>query len=188
MNPAIRRLLVPVDLSAGSSNATEHAAVMATALGAAVHLLHVLEEPFVGTWAFSVPDRPHRRQRTVGAEAKLAAIAAGFSRTGATVTTEVRSGRAAREIIAVATERDTDLILMGARGRACSSRATYGSVAEQVVRTAPCPVQAASEPDVDVLPARAGVSTAGSISKASAIAARLRSRIHPHSSITSMPR
>ncbi|MEO8077637.1 MAG: universal stress protein, partial [Acidobacteriota bacterium] len=108
---------------------------------------------------FDVPDTPAIRLRIVVAETKLAAIAAGFTLAGATVTIEVRSGSPAREIIAVAAQRRTDLILIGAHGRTCSSHAVYGSVAERVVRTAPCPVLTACEPAFDFVPVMAGMST-----------------------------
>ena len=119
MTPAIRRLLVPIDFSAGSDRASEYAAVLATALGASIHLLHVIEESFATheVWECDAFDVSARRERAVReSEARLAAIAAGFASTGATVTIEVRCGRAAREILAVAERRGTDLVVMGTHG------------------------------------------------------------------------
>src|SRR4051795_5831502 len=116
MTPSIRRLLVPIDFSTGSDRASQYAAVLATALGASVHLLHVLEESFAthAVWEGDALDVSARRERAVReSEARLSAIAAGFARTGARVTTEVRSGPAAREILAVAERRGTDLVVMG---------------------------------------------------------------------------
>lgn len=158
MTPAIRRMLVPIDFSAGSTKATEYAAALATTLGASIHLLHVLDEPFAAQapWEFYAPDTPRRGRTLQETQAKLAAIEAGLRRTGAKVTVEVRTGRAAREIVAVATDRGTDLIVMGTHGRTGLAHMMYGSVAEQVVRKAPCPVLAVGEPGLAYRPDSAG--------------------------------
>jgi nucleotide-binding universal stress UspA family protein len=158
MTPAIHRLLVPIDFSAGSNKATEHAAALAAALGASIHLLHVVDESFASQapWEFYMPDSPRRGRTVQETESKLAAIEAGFRRTGAKVTIEVRSGRAAREIVAVAADRGTDLIVMGTHGRTGLSHVMYGSVAEQVVRKATCPVLAVCEPRADYMPTSSG--------------------------------
>lgn len=147
MKPEIRRILVPVDFSAPAVRAIEYAAVLAAELGATVHLLHVLEESFVshGPWESHPGELAERRELTVqDLSARLQVVASGFK--GAKVTTEVRSGRAAREIVAVATSRGTDLIVMGTHGRTGLGRLLMGSIAEEVVRKAPCPVLTVKEP------------------------------------------
>src|SRR3954468_623524 len=119
MIPPIRRLLVPVDFTARSTKASEYAALLASVLGASVHLLHV-EEPFTTSraWDGCDPEDAERNQRrNLEIRCKLDAVAAGFKRTGATVMTEVCTGLISREIVAVATRRGTDLILMGTQGR-----------------------------------------------------------------------
>src|SRR3954451_10003570 len=151
MTPCIRRLLVPIDFSAGSDRASQYAAVLARALGASVHLLHVLEESFAthAVWDEDALDVSARRERAVReSEAKLSAIAAGFASTAATVTIEVRCGRAAREILAVSERRGTDLVVMGTHGRTGLQHLLHGSVAEHVLREAPCPVLAVCESGV----------------------------------------
>jgi nucleotide-binding universal stress UspA family protein len=60
--------------------------------------------------------------------------------TAVSVSTEVRTGNAAREILAAARESKTDLIVMGTRGRTGFAHIVMGSVAERVVRLALCPV------------------------------------------------
>jgi nucleotide-binding universal stress UspA family protein len=56
------------------------------------------------------------------------------------VTTAVQVGNAAAVIIEVAQEQGCDLIVMGTHGRTGVAHLFLGSVAEKVVRTAPCPV------------------------------------------------
>ena len=163
MTPAIRRLLVPVDFSAGSNKAVEYAVVLATALRAAVHLLHVIEETFAaeapGESAAATGPSP-RERAAAETQASVAAIAARFSGTGGRVTTEVRSGRAARQIVGVALNRGADLIVMGTHGRTGLYQVMYVSVAQYVLRKAPCPVLAVCEPGLDYTPASAGGSAA----------------------------
>jgi nucleotide-binding universal stress UspA family protein len=60
-----------------------------------------------------------------------------------------RTGIPSDEIIAFAQERDTNLIVMGTHGRGRVSHAVMGSVAERVVRTAPCPVMVVRNPPQD---------------------------------------
>ena len=56
------------------------------------------------------------------------------------VETIVVEGNPAAEIVRIAQERKTDLIVMGSHGRGGLSRAILGSVADKVMRTAHCPV------------------------------------------------
>jgi nucleotide-binding universal stress UspA family protein len=108
-------------------------------------------------WEFGAAEAAERRERAVWeTEGRLAAIAAGFRPCGTKVTTEVRGGRAAREIVAVATDRGADLIVMGTQGRTGLAHVVYGSVAEQVIRKAPCPVLAVCERLIDRCPEMLG--------------------------------
>ena len=61
-------------------------------------------------------------------------------RAGGSVTTAVREGRPAAEIVAYAREEDLDAVAVGTRGRHGENRLLLGSVAERVVRTCPVPV------------------------------------------------
>lgn len=158
MIPAIRRMLVPIDFSAGSNRATDYAIVMAAALGASVHLLHVVEAAFVreAHWNPAAPETPALRLHAIrDGYRKLAASATRFSESGGRVTTEVRSGRAPREIVAVAHSRGMDLIVMGTHGRTGLYHVMHGSVAHHVVRNAPCPVLAVCERSMDDTPVTA---------------------------------
>ena len=63
-----------------------------------------------------------------------------LSRLGVSVDCEVPDGRAAEAIVAIARARQVDLIAMTTHGRSGLGRALLGSVADEVVRTAPCPI------------------------------------------------
>jgi universal stress protein A len=59
----------------------------------------------------------------------------------------VRSGAAHQEIVDLATDERADLVIMGTHGRSGLTRVLLGSVAERVIRFAPCPVLTARKPD-----------------------------------------
>jgi nucleotide-binding universal stress UspA family protein len=59
---------------------------------------------------------------------------------GSAIERLLSEGKPGEEIVAFAKERNCDLIVMGTHGRTGLERALLGSVAEQVVRAAPCPV------------------------------------------------
>jgi universal stress protein A len=88
-----------------------------------------------------VPDVPALRAELVTeAEAQLASLLPEGVRDGLRVTTEVQAGKAAAVIIEVAEQQGCDLIVMGTHGRTGVAHLFLGSVAEKVVRAAPCPV------------------------------------------------
>jgi nucleotide-binding universal stress UspA family protein len=64
-----------------------------------------------------------------------------------TVRTIVRTGSANEEIVNLATDERAELIIMGAYGRTGLNRVLLGSVAERVIRFAPCPVLTVRKPE-----------------------------------------
>ena len=143
MNITIRHILVPLDFTAVSGRVVDFARAVAGDLDAKVHLLHVLEEPFTATgpYEFHLPDTPARRERLYAqARAKLTSIADELRRQNVQATTEVRGGRATEEIVKAAIDYGADLIVMGTRGRRGLQLLLTGSVADDVIRGACCPV------------------------------------------------
>ena len=137
-------ILVPTDFSPPSDAALEYAKVVAERFGASLHVLHVVdarfvagpiepeayiaESPDVGTRVFE--DARVRLSHRLTADDRIRYRAA----------TEIVTGASARCIIDYATERGMDLIVMGTHGRSGLAHLLMGSVAEEVVRHAPCPV------------------------------------------------
>jgi universal stress protein A len=145
MSPNIQRILVPTDFSEHSDAAVDYAAALAWPLWASVHLIHVIDDPYLfqGALEFPVPENIELRERIrQECERKLAATAAVLRERCAKVTTEVRTGRAIDQVIDAAVDYGADLIVMGTHGRSGLSHLVYGSVAERVIRTARCPVLA----------------------------------------------
>jgi nucleotide-binding universal stress UspA family protein len=144
MSTPFNRILVPTDFSELSSLALEYGQALAERFGASLHVLHVIEDPFILGATSSeiyVPDVPALRAALVTeAEAQLASLLPDRMRDAVRVTSEVRVGHAAAVISGVAETTPCDLIVMGTHGRTGVAHLFLGSVAEKVVRTAPCPV------------------------------------------------
>jgi len=144
MSVDITRILVPMDFSEESSRAAEYALSLAAKLGASVELLHVVEDPIAsGAWGaeayvVNVPDLITELE--ADAKRRLASIKAGYEAHGVPIETSVVTGSPARTIVALAEGQECRLIVMGTHGRSGLSHMLLGSVAERVVRTAPCPV------------------------------------------------
>jgi nucleotide-binding universal stress UspA family protein len=140
----IKRILVPVDFSPDSDAALSSAVSLAQQLGASVHLLHVVENALAaGMWsAEAYTAEVPGLQVDVVREAKeqlermiptIAGVPFGLEH-------EVKVGPPAATIVECAKDELSDLIVMGTRGRTGLAHALMGSVAEHVIRTAPCPV------------------------------------------------
>ncbi len=137
----IQRILVPLDFSEHSEALLRAAHKMAGAYGAQLDLLHVIEPvPFLGllTGALTTNDLvPDLGKRAIESLRQLwGQVATGE----VPAKPHVEEGHAAAHIVDFAARCGTDLIVIGAQGRSALERFLIGSVAERVVRTAPCPV------------------------------------------------
>ncbi len=145
----VRRILVGTDFSEHSDSALHYGRELASALGAELCLIHVLEEDmlavlpsiaqFVETEAFNLGR--YRDEIVRGARAALENLAKGPSEQGIETSIElVEHGRAFVEIVKFARKWKADLLVLATHGRAGIAHALIGSTAEKVVRKAPCPV------------------------------------------------
>jgi nucleotide-binding universal stress UspA family protein/mono/diheme cytochrome c family protein len=153
MTPDIKTILVPVDFSMNSARALEYAHALATRFEASLHVIHVCEVPSLATGSMDAYAIAYSNwSQQLGDEAERELLKVLPKLTGVTATTEVLFGNPARAIVAAATARKSDLIVMGTHGHGVVMHALMGNVAERVVRTAPCPVLTIREPR----PAEAG--------------------------------
>lgn len=144
-----RKILVPLDFSAHADHAIEVAADLARRYGASVCLLHTHEpvlyaapESYLLYSAQQLPVLLAELKTRLDASEKQARAA------GATeVTSVLLQGIAFVEIVRHAREGGFDLIVMGTHGRTGIAHALLGSVAEKIVRKAPCPVLTVRLPD-----------------------------------------
>jgi universal stress protein A len=136
------KILVPVDFSAHSEQAVRVAAELARRYDAALNIIHVYEpiayalpEGYVLMSNEQLKELWSRLEKDLDAEKKLA-VEGGAPR----VETHLLQGLAVDEICGVAKKQSFDLIVMGTQGRRGLSHLLVGSVAERVLRLAPCPV------------------------------------------------
>jgi nucleotide-binding universal stress UspA family protein len=138
-----RRMLCAVDFSESSLDALAYAINMAQEADAQLTVVHVVEwPPMVMTEPMiPVPDLPGIRDTAVAdARRRLHDLIPEQARTYCTVETAVVEGRAYREILRQATERQSSLIVMGVHGRGALDLLVFGSTTHHVIRTSACPV------------------------------------------------
>ncbi len=140
---SIARIVVPMDFSLHAEAAFAHAKGLASVYGASVALLFVAEERtvplFSDTGVPAVTTLKLHPAAIAQAEAALRQLNANTPGPPGPVSYHVRVGSPAREILTFAQDRSTDLIMMGTRGLE-GLQAWLGSVADRVLRSAPCPV------------------------------------------------
>ena len=144
MKPNIRRILVPLDFSPTSDQAFGYAAALAEEFGASTALLHVIEDRLMtGPWPAEVylGELPKLRADLIrDAEHRMQKCLASLTAKGITATGEVLIGVPSHVIIEQASTTGADLIVRGTHGRTGITHLLIGSVAERVIRHAPCPV------------------------------------------------
>ena len=138
-----KQILVPTDFSGPADAALEYARALAATFGSTIHVVHVLEAPFVtgplGVQVF-FEEMPEVGMRLFEDARTRLRHRAGSTDSRFSIKSEIVGGTSARAIIDYAGERGMDLIVMGTHGRSGLAHLFMGSVAERVVRSAPCPV------------------------------------------------
>jgi universal stress protein A len=146
----LKQILVPTDFSESSAVALTYGVALAGTFGATLHVLHVADEPLHETWGGYIPAECfqeaighlearalHRIEELVPKEE----IAAGRT------VPAVVWGDAREQVINYAVAHQIDLVVCGTHGRRGWNHLMMGSVAEQIVRTAPCPVLTVQHPE-----------------------------------------
>lgn len=147
----LKRILVPIDFSETSDAALRYGVALARAFSARLHLLHVPEHPGGAAEAEypiglidTMQNAAHDRLGNLLSDAETRDLMPTFV---------MRLGKPSDEIPGYAAEHKIDLIVMGTHGREGVARVMLGSVAEKVVRKAPCPVLTVRHPEHEfVLP------------------------------------
>jgi nucleotide-binding universal stress UspA family protein len=134
-----QRIVCPVDFSPCSRRALEHALSIARAAHAHVTVAHIIDiPPDAGT-----PDRPDLepfRRFYFDQARRCMEELLGPVRDANAVDELLLAGKPHREILRLADEQQADAIVMGVQGRGAVDRLLFGSVTEQIVRHARCPV------------------------------------------------
>lgn len=154
-------ILCPLDFSPQSAEAFEAALSLAARHGSRLRTLHVVEDTpapafYRARGSNAAADLPHIRElaqreieqlrkrwregQTRSAAESARPVAAGGGGDDVDIEIVVTAGRAPRAIVDAAREHRTDLVVMGSSGLSGARKYLVGSVAEKVLRTAPCPV------------------------------------------------
>jgi nucleotide-binding universal stress UspA family protein len=146
----LHRILVPTDFGKSAENALTYAVAFAEKFGAEVHLLHVVQDLalFIPEAVMIAPPlAPPVEQFVSAARTALERVVGETARPGIALHPAVAEGTPAEEIVEFARRLDIDLIVMGTHGHTGLAHVLMGSVAEKVVRRAPCPVLTVRHPE-----------------------------------------
>ena len=144
-------IVCAVDFSEPSDHALEYALMICSSFGARLMLLHVIEVPFLPSYSMGgVPDLDlPLEQLEESARERMEEVLSDCREQYDGVEGEVVAGSPFVEIINYAREVRADMIVMGTHGRSGLKHLLIGSVAEKVVRKAPCPVLTVKHPEQD---------------------------------------
>lgn len=168
MDKSFQTILVPVDFSPYAAEALRYAATLAKRFAATLLVLHVIDKdfetvvvhqhagrrglpsPILGTFAGPL-EVPSGTMETVAIDLREQAqatlkpfIPTEFNEL--TIERRVEVGHPFEQILEAAKRQTADLIVMGTHGRTGLGHVMLGSVAERVVRLAPCPVLTVKAP------------------------------------------
>ncbi len=138
----INKILLPVDFSEASPPLLQYGLYYAKKLKAKLFILFVAEDPYTYTglpaqtqfdsYGEGLVEHSRKRMESFLHE--------NLGQGDVDYESEVLSGHPAEEIISYCSEKDIDLIIIGTHGYRGLDRMLFGSVAEKVVKMAPCPV------------------------------------------------
>jgi nucleotide-binding universal stress UspA family protein len=146
---ALKQVLVPTDFSETSEVALKYGASLAETFSSSLHVLHVIPDPYSQPWsveATGVSIADLLRTWEEDAKKRLDALMPAAERAKAKAELATCVGHPFVEIIRYARDHQIDLIVMGTHGRGPVGHMFLGSVAEKVVRKAPCPVLTVRHP------------------------------------------
>lgn len=134
----LKKILVPTDFSEHSAKAIRYGAELAATFGGELHLLHSVEAtPIMYGEGSGIPELLADREAAATKQLEAVKVdASGDCR----VRRKVVKGHPFVEIVRYAKDNTIDLLVIGTHGRGAIAHMLLGSVAERVVRKAPCPV------------------------------------------------
>jgi len=137
----LKKILVPIDFSDASKNAFRYAVRLAEEFAAELTLLYVLAPApspgFAGTSGAPADFEADFPRVEKNSQALIASVGNGAAERSRWT---MRAGVPSHEIVEMAKDADTDLIVIATHGYTGWKHFCIGSTAERVVRAAPCPV------------------------------------------------
>jgi nucleotide-binding universal stress UspA family protein len=154
---ALKKVLVATDFGPASESALRYGRALARGFGAALHVLHVTDNLFAramdGYGYTAIPPQAQEDLERAGRKQTERLLDDEDRQELHAIATTVTSNSHADAIVDYARTNGIDLIVMGTHGRGAVAHLLMGSVAECVVRIAPCPVLTVRNPEHEfVLP------------------------------------
>jgi nucleotide-binding universal stress UspA family protein len=145
----LKTVLVATDFSEPSEVAVRYGRALVEAFRGQLHVMHVVPDSMALPWAtmadgLAMTDVQKQWERE--AQDRLEQLIPENDRLTTRVTFVTRAGDPVRQIVGYAAEQGVDLIVLGTHGRGPVAHMLMGSVAERVVRGAPCPVLTVRHP------------------------------------------
>ena len=137
-----KKILVPVDFSENSPKLIKAAADIAEKLGSELYVVFVVQnfEDYSGFFVPHMPIAQFEEEMFQSAEKKMESFLSENLGSKTSCSSKVIKGDVAEEITDYAEKNDISLIVMGTHGYKGLEKVLFGSVAEKVVKTSPCPV------------------------------------------------
>lgn len=160
---ALKNILVATDFGEAAGAALTYGRTLARTFGAALHVLHIADDVYMKMGGDSflavLPDL--QRDVEANASRRLDGLLADHEAMPPRVKKiVVTSAATAMTIVQYAKDNNIDLIIVGTHGRGAVAHLLVGSVAERVVRTAPCPVLTVRHPEHEFIQPDTTVSAA----------------------------
>lgn len=133
---AQKTILFPTDFSTASDAALVHAESLARQMNARLLIVHVEEPPLAyggGELYYGLPEPSSERILKMLEDVKPSDPSVPY-------THRLTMGDPAGEVVRMASDENAEMIILGTHGRTGMTRLLMGSVAEAIVRRAPCPV------------------------------------------------
>jgi nucleotide-binding universal stress UspA family protein len=149
----VKHILFPTDFSDGNDAALAYASLLAAESGGTLHILHVDDLQDVGAdmaefgYTCGTPWDYRDRAKVLD---ELEAVRPTVD--GVPYEHHYRRGTAATQIVRFAESQAVDFVVMASHGRSGLARIVMGSVAEEVMRKAPCPVLIVKQPSSNQKP------------------------------------
>jgi nucleotide-binding universal stress UspA family protein len=152
----LENILVATDFGPASESALNYGRQLARSFGARLHVIHVVDNTITWTAVDGIATDFAMLQAEIedGAREKLRSLLSDEDRHELRAVQVIRTATSpAYAIVAYAKDSQADLLIMGTHGRGVMGHLLMGSVAEKVVRIAPCPVLTVRSPEHEfVLP------------------------------------
>ncbi len=138
----VKKILVPIDFSKNSRKLLKSSIDVATKFAAELEIIYVVQslEDYSGFFVPHMPIAQFEEEMMQSATRKMRNFLDENMDTSVSFTSKVLSGDVAEEIVNHANTDDIGMIVMGTHGYKGLEKVLFGSVAEKVVKTAPCPV------------------------------------------------